>query len=175
LFRRLPVVGFSISKFLRTNVISRGTTTTTKREETTTRTKIITRTRRCRQQPPIHKRNIFFSFQGSFPATALLTNPATHANPLSSRATAATGIPPVCLFFLLLAGLLATAATYFSSSLLGEGEASLLGVTLRFDDLVSGGVIVNKFVFFVTTTSTTDGSFCDSSHLHRTDLQQMRG
>jgi hypothetical protein len=72
LFRRLPVVGFSISKFLRTNVISRaGTTTTTKREETTTKTKIITRTRRCRPSPPIHSRNIFFAFQGSFPATAL--------------------------------------------------------------------------------------------------------
>ncbi len=89
-----------------------------------------------------------------------------HANPLSSRATAETGIPPVCLFFLLLAGLLATAANYFSSSLLGEGEASLLRVTLRFDDLVFVGVIVDQFVFLKTTTgANTDG----------TDLQQMRG
>jgi hypothetical protein len=64
-----------------------------------------------------------------------------------------------------LAGLLATAANYFSSSLLGEGEASLLRVTLRFDDLVFVGVIVNQFVFFITTTSTTDGSFCDASHI----------
>jgi hypothetical protein len=64
-----------------------------------------------------------------------------------------------------LAGLLATAANFFSSSLFGEGEASLLRVTLRFDDLVFVGVIVDQFVFFITTTSTTDGSFCDASHI----------
>jgi hypothetical protein len=64
-----------------------------------------------------------------------------------------------------LAGLLATAANYFFSSLLGEGEASLLRVTLRFDDLVFVGVIVDQFVFFITTTSTTDGPFCDASHI----------
>jgi hypothetical protein len=49
--------------------------------------------------------------------------------------------------------------------MLGEGEASLLRITLHFNDLVFVGVIVDRFVFFITATSTTDGSFCNASHI----------